>query len=314
MADLIIRTTSQGINVSGKTIFYQKQLIKLGGIWDKTSKTWLLPSGTSVEQLNQPDSINEYNEFEIHSPFKLRHQHPDAPANSRHCRYCHPEWEIGLADQVKAQVFPAKYRGTNPNKTILSLLTSENRYRNKFKPEMFKWFRQNSSTKWRQFIQKHLVNHLQDKPANDGHQTPYISHAIYPAIHITATCCRGCITSWHGFDFNNRLTDDQIQYLTDLVMLFLERYLLNKNNTDFQKWMTELPRPNGYLDPFYIYGDYLIKWAGVQLSVTKVGNGIVNPTYEFRKYLTTNARKAKLAPFDYLQKTAQEYIIKYLYC
>ena len=85
-----------------------------------------------MEKPTSIDRIEKYTEFEIHSPFKLNHQHPLAPPNSRKCRYCHPEWAITLNDQVKSQLFPDKYKGANCEQTILELLTSEDRYRNKF--------------------------------------------------------------------------------------------------------------------------------------------------------------------------------------
>ena len=155
-----------------------------------------------------------------------------------------------MIENFSDQLFPSKFKGIDCDQTILELLTSEDRYRNKLRPDMFNWFSSNSTKMWSKFIRCHLNKYLKIKPTNDGNQTPYIKHPIYPAIHMMACCCRGCITSWHGYSFDNDLEDNQIDYLVNLVMLFLEKYLINPNNHQFRDWMTVLPRPNGYNDQF----------------------------------------------------------------
>ncbi|WP_202594226.1 DUF4186 domain-containing protein [Frateuria defendens] len=36
------------------------------------------------------------------------------------------------------------------------------------------------------------------QPARDGRQTPWRGHPVFIAQHATATCCRGCLETWHG--------------------------------------------------------------------------------------------------------------------
>ena len=36
------------------------------------------------------------------------------------------------------------------------------------------------------------------EPRNDGTQTPYRGHPVFVAQHATGTCCRGCLSKWHG--------------------------------------------------------------------------------------------------------------------
>ena len=62
-------------------------------------------------------------------------------------------------------------------------------------------------------------------PYRDGIQTPKKGNAIYYAQHATASCCRTCIEEWHGIPKGRPLTGDEIRYLTDLVMLFIEERL-----------------------------------------------------------------------------------------
>ena len=44
------------------------------------------------------------------------------------------------------------------------------------------------------------------RPANDGKQTPFRGHPVFVAQHATATCCRGCLSKWHGIPAGRTLT------------------------------------------------------------------------------------------------------------
>ena len=57
----------------------------------------------------------------------------------------------------------------------------------------------------------------------DGTQTPLHGNIIYYAQHATATCCRKCAEEWHGIDRNRPLTQDEIKYMVDLVMLYVKK-------------------------------------------------------------------------------------------
>lgn len=54
--------------------------------------------------------------------------------------------------------------------------------------------------------------------ANDGKQTPMRGHPVFIAQHATATCCRKCINKWHKFEMNVALTQEQRNYLVDIIM------------------------------------------------------------------------------------------------
>jgi len=45
-----------------------------------------------------------------------------------------------------------------------------------------------------------------DRPANDGKQTPFRGHPVFVAQHATGTCCRGCLSKWHGIPKGRALT------------------------------------------------------------------------------------------------------------
>jgi hypothetical protein len=58
--------------------------------------------------------------------------------------------------------------------------------------------------------------------AFDGRQTPFTGNSIYYAQHATASCCRTCIEYWHGIPQDRDLTDQEIDYLCELVVRFLD--------------------------------------------------------------------------------------------
>lgn len=57
----------------------------------------------------------------------------------------------------------------------------------------------------------------------DGRQTPMegSGNPIHYAQHATASCCRKCMEYWHGIPKSKNLTDEQIEYLSEIVMLYL---------------------------------------------------------------------------------------------
>ena len=57
-----------------------------------------------------------------------------------------------------------------------------------------------------------------DFPKNDGKQTPMRGHPVFIAQHATATCCRGCIQKWHGYEKGRALKDDGVDFVVALIM------------------------------------------------------------------------------------------------
>lgn len=67
-----------------------------------------------------------------------------------------------------------------------------------------------------------VVNRLSsDNIPNDGKQTPMRGHPVFVAQHATGTCCRGCIYKWHKIPKNRKLTDEEIDYLVDVIMTYI---------------------------------------------------------------------------------------------
>lgn len=60
---------------------------------------------------------------------------------------------------------------------------------------------------------------------NDGKQTPMKGHPVFIAQHATATCCRTCLYKWHKIPMNKELTNDEIDYIVDIIMLWIKSNL-----------------------------------------------------------------------------------------
>ena len=61
-------------------------------------------------------------------------------------------------------------------------------------------------------------------PKNDGKQTPMKQvHPVFIAQHACACCCRSCIYKWHKIEMDKELTDIEVNYLVDLIILWIER-------------------------------------------------------------------------------------------
>lgn len=58
---------------------------------------------------------------------------------------------------------------------------------------------------------------------NDGKQTPMKGHPVFIAQHATATCCRKCLYKWHNIKQNKELTREEVDYIVDVIMKWIER-------------------------------------------------------------------------------------------
>lgn len=57
----------------------------------------------------------------------------------------------------------------------------------------------------------------------DGRQTPKSGNVIFYAQHATATCCRICIEYWHGIPRGRNITESELDYMTQLIMLYISK-------------------------------------------------------------------------------------------
>ena len=80
-------------------------------------------------------------------------------------------------------------------------------------------------------IKKHAQDFISKRVApayvaNDGKQTPMRGHPVFIAQHATATCCRKCINKWHKFPMGTQLTQQQQDYIVELIMKWIKQQLV----------------------------------------------------------------------------------------
>ena len=84
-------------------------------------------------------------------------------------------------------------------------------------------------------IRKHAYDFIEKRLApsfipNDGKQTPMRGHPVFIAEHATATCCRSCLYKWHHIPKNKKLNRDEIDYIVNVIMMWISNELSTKNN------------------------------------------------------------------------------------
>ena len=58
---------------------------------------------------------------------------------------------------------------------------------------------------------------------NDGKQTPMKGHPVFIAQHACACCCRGCLEKWHKIPKGRNLTNKEIDYIVNILMLWIKK-------------------------------------------------------------------------------------------
>lgn len=81
--------------------------------------------------------------------------------------------------------------------------------------------------KGREEIERHADSFIRARLApgnipNDGKQTPMKGHPVFIAEHATGTCCRSCLGKWHSIEKERALTEGEIEYITSVIMRFLD--------------------------------------------------------------------------------------------
>ena len=84
-------------------------------------------------------------------------------------------------------------------------------------------------------IRKHAYDFINSRLApavipNDGKQTPMHGHPVFIAEHATATCCRSCLYKWHHISKNKELNQDEIDYIVNIIMMWINNELTIQNN------------------------------------------------------------------------------------
>ena len=114
---------------------------------------------------------------------------------------------------------------------ILSKL-SKSTFRNKFhlKEKEINYINEKGIEK----IEEHAMDFINKRLApaiikNDGKQTPMKGHPVFIAQHATATCCRGCLYKWHKIKPRVELTQEQKNYVVNVIMTWIKKERSDKN-------------------------------------------------------------------------------------
>lgn len=82
-------------------------------------------------------------------------------------------------------------------------------------------------------IESHAYDFIKKRLApsfipNDGKQTPMRGHPVFIAEHATATCCRGCLEKWHHIKKGHELSNEEIDYVVEVIMTWIKKELNNQ--------------------------------------------------------------------------------------
>jgi hypothetical protein len=84
--------------------------------------------------------------------------------------------------------------------------------------------------------EKLIKGRIGKKTFMDGRQTPLTGNEIINyAQHATATCCRKCLEAWHNIPQEKVLNDEQIEFCTNLVMLYVTERVPNIKDKPLNK-------------------------------------------------------------------------------
>jgi hypothetical protein len=119
---------------------------------------------------------------------------------------------------------------TLPDSSIPQKLSAlkKSKFRSKFK--LTQKDRDYITAKGLETIKEHAYSFINSRvasalPKNDGKQTPMRGHPVFIAQHATATCCRGCISKWHGIEKGRALGEAEVDFVVGLIMGWTEGQL-----------------------------------------------------------------------------------------
>lgn len=103
---------------------------------------------------------------------------------------------------------------------------SKSKFRSSF--HLNKQMKEYVSSKGMDVIREHAYGFILSRIAgdnimNDGKQTPMKGHPVFIAQHALACCCRGCLEKWHHIPKERKMTNEEVDYVIDLIMKWIMR-------------------------------------------------------------------------------------------
>jgi hypothetical protein len=129
----------------------------------------------------------------------------------------------GFIDETGYDMTPPENLNDRINHSLNSLRRSK--FRSKFKLSQKE--RDYIAARDLETIKAHATQFINSRiasafPNNDGKQTPMKNHPVFIAQHATATCCRGCISKWHGIEKGRALNQAEVDFIVALIMGWIE--------------------------------------------------------------------------------------------
>ena len=119
----------------------------------------------------------------------------------------------------------------NIDKILLKLTTSKFRSSFHLKEKDLIYIEQKGLQKIESHAYDFINKRLRDiTNINDGKQTPMKGHPVFVAQHATATCCRGCLEKWHHIPKDRLLTDEEVNYIVNVIMSWINQFISNNKN------------------------------------------------------------------------------------
>ena len=117
----------------------------------------------------------------------------------------------------------------NENDILIKLNNSKFRSSFKLKETDFDYIKKKGIKKVEEHAYDFITNRLgSSNPKNDGKQTPMKGHPVFVAQHATGTCCRGCLHKWHNIEEKRKLTKEEIDYVVNVIISWIEKDMKNK--------------------------------------------------------------------------------------
>lgn len=112
------------------------------------------------------------------------------------------------------------------------LRLSKSKFRSKF--HLRKYMIEYINNKGMDTVKKHAYDFVNlklapDFPKNDGRQTPTKNHPVFIAMHACACCCRTCLEKWHHISKGRKLTNNEINYIVTLLLVWISREMKKSN-------------------------------------------------------------------------------------
>ncbi len=108
---------------------------------------------------------------------------------------------------------------------------SNSKFRNSFhlKKKKFDYIAEKGIEKIKSHACDFVNKHLKDiSTFQDGKQTPMRGHPVFIAQHATATCCRECLYKWHHIEKTHILSEEEIEYIVNIIMSWIKNEIINK--------------------------------------------------------------------------------------